>query len=360
MSERLLVGTRKGLFIFERRDGWRVVATAFMGDPVSMVLHDRRDDTLYVALNLGHFGVKLHRSTDRGASWQAIAVPQYPEQPADAPGPAWTLQQVWSLEAGGTGQPGRLWAGTLPGGLFRSDDCGDSWELQHSLWDRPERAEWFGGGADHPGIHSICIDPRDPRCLTVAVSCGGLWRSEDDGAGWRLLGEGLHAAYMPPERAADPNIQDPHRVVQCPAAPEVLWMQHHNGIFRSTDGGARWQPVAPTTPPRYGFPVVAHPSDPDTAWFVPAQADESRYAPDGAVCVHRTRDGGKSFEELRAGLPQQHAYHLVYRHALDLDASGEQLAMGSTTGGLWASADGGERWEALGLHLPPIYVVRFA
>lgn len=360
MSERLLVGTRKGLFIFERRDAWRIVATAFMGDPVSMVLHDPRSDALYVALNLGHFGVKLHRSTDRGASWHALAVPQYPEQPAEAPGPAWTLQQVWSLEIGGDDQPGRIWAGTLPGGLFRSDDGGDSWQLQRSLWDRPERSEWFGGGADHPGIHSICVDPRDARRLMVAVSCGGLWRSEDDGASWQLLGEGLHASYMPPERAADPNIQDPHRVVHCPAAPEQLWMQHHNGIFRSVDGGVRWRAVAPTTPPRYGFPVVVHPHDPDTAWFVPAQADESRYAPDGAVCVHRTRDGGRSFEELRAGLPQENAYHLVYRHALDVDAAGDQLAMGSTTGGLWHSADAGESWETLGLHLPPIYVARFA
>jgi photosystem II stability/assembly factor-like uncharacterized protein len=148
-------------------------------------------------------------------------------------------------------------------------------------------------------------------------------------------------------------------MVSCPAAPDVLWMQHHNGIFRSDDAGQRWRELSPATPPRYGFPVVAHPRDPQTAWFVPAAADESRFAPDGAVCVHRTRDGGASFEALRTGLPQTHAYHLVYRHALDIDCSGERLAMGSTTGGLWLSEDGGDHWQTLGLHLPPIYVVRF-
>jgi hypothetical protein len=359
MSDRLLVGTRKGLFTLERRGEWRITGTAFLGDPVSMVLADARSGILHAALNLGHFGVKLHRSRDGGARWEAAAVPAYPPQPEGAGGPDWSLVQVWSLEPGGADQPGVLWAGTLPGGLFRSADDGDSWTLVRSLWDRPERLEWFGGGAESPGIHSICVDPRDSRCVTVAVSCGGVWRSEDLGESWRLLGEGLHAAYMPPERAADPNIQDPHRVVSCPAAPDVLWMQHHNGIFRSDDAGRRWRELAPATPPRYGFPVAAHPRDPQTAWFVPAAADESRFAPEGAVCVHRTRNGGASFEVLREGLPQTHAYHLVYRHALDIDGSGERLAMGSTTGGLWLSEDGGDHWQTLGLHLPPIYTVRF-
>jgi hypothetical protein len=360
MSDRLLVGTRKGLFTLERRNGWSITGTAFLGDPVSMVLFDARSGWLHAALNLGHFGVKLHRSRDGGAQWEAAAVPVYPPQPDGAEGPGWSLSQVWSLEPGGPDQPGVLWAGTLPGGLFRSEDDGESWTLVRSLWDRPERLEWFGGGADTPGIHSICVDPRDSRRITVAVSCGGIWQSEDGGEHWHVLGAGLHAAYMPPERMTDPNIQDPHRMVLCPGAPDVFWMQHHNGIFRSADTARSWQELAPAKPPRYGFPVVAHPEDPATAWFVPAAADESRFAPDGAVVVHRTRDGGASFEALRQGLPQQHAYHLVYRHALDIDGSGARLAMGSTTGGLWLSEDGGDHWETLGLHLPPVYAVRFA
>jgi photosystem II stability/assembly factor-like uncharacterized protein len=359
MNNRLLVATRKGLFTLERRSAWQITGTAFMGDPVSMVLADPRSGYVHAALNLGHFGVKMHRSRDGGASWEESAVPAYPPQPEDSEGPDWSLVQVWSLEAGGPDQPGLLWAGTMPGGLFRSGDDGESWTLVRSLWDRGERLEWFGGGADSPGIHSICVDPRDSRRITLAISCGGVWQTEDGGESWRQYGDGLHAAYMPGERANDPNIQDPHRVVSCPAAPDTFWMQHHNGIFRSTDSARTWREVSPTTPPRYGFPVVVHPHDPDTAWLVPAAADESRFAPDGAVCVHRTRDGGASFEALRGGLPQEHAYHLVYRHALDIDASGEMLAMGSTTGGLWVSGNGGEQWQAVALHLPPIYAVRF-
>jgi hypothetical protein len=75
--------------------------------------------------------------------------------------------------------------------------------------------------------------------------------------------------------------------------------------------------------------------------------------------VNRTRDGGKTFETLSRGLPQQHAYDLVFRHALDVDDTGERLAFGSTTGSLWVSENGGDAWQTVSLNLPPIYAVRF-
>src|SRR5690606_31307481 len=106
-------------------------------------------------------------------------------------------------------------------------------------WRHPTRSKWFGGGADLPGIHSVCVDPRDPRVLRVAVSCAGVWTSRDDGASWTLEGKGLRAAFMPPEQAYDQLSQDPHCMVQSPTQPDRLWIQHHNGIFRSDDG-ATW------------------------------------------------------------------------------------------------------------------------
>ena len=159
-----------------------------------------RDGAIYAALNLGHFGCKLHRSDDGGKSWEELPAPAYPaEEAADAP----ALEMIWALAAGGADAPGEIWAGTLPGGLFVSRDRGASWALVEALWAKPERKEWFGGGYDFPGIHSILVDPRDPSKLTVGVSCGGVWKSDDRGASWRLAGKGLRAAYMPPERAYD-------------------------------------------------------------------------------------------------------------------------------------------------------------
>lgn len=356
MSDRLYVATRKGLFtvVREGQGAWAVRGSAFVGDPVTMLLDDGRDGSLYAALNLGHFGVKLHRSGDRGATWEECGVPAFPESPQ---GPS--VFQIWELAAGGADQPGRLWAGTIPGGLFVSDDRGASWALVESFWNLPERASWFGGGYDDPGIHSICIRPHDRDHLTVGVSCGGVWVSRDGGVGWEVHTKGMFAAYMPPERREDPAIQDPHRVAQCRRHPEVLWVQHHNGIFRSADGGANWSSLE-ATPSSFGFAVAAHPTDANTAWFVPAVKDECRVPVDAKLVVTRTTDAGKSFDELRVGLPQEHAYDLVYRHALDIDESGDRLALGSTTGGLFASEDGGESWNAISRHLPPVYQVLFA
>lgn len=356
MSDRILVGTRKGLFDLAREGaGWRIARTSFLGDPVSAVLHDPADGTLLAALALGHFGVKLRRSQDGGASWTDLAAPALPKAEGDAA--ALAVSHIWCLERDGRG---RLWAGTIPGALFRSDDRGESWALVESLWNLPERKEWAGGGYDHPGIHTVLADPRAPDRLVIGVSTGGVWLSDDAGASWRLGGQGLIAEYMPPERRLDPLVQDVHRIVQCPAAPDTLWCQHHNGVFRSDDRGATWREIASVRPAKFGFAVAVHPADRDTAWFVPGVKDECRVPVGGALAVARTRDGGASFAELRRGLPQRDAFDLVYRHALDIDAGGRRLAMGSTTGNFWTSDDGGESWTQAFGHLPPVAVVRFA
>lgn len=358
MSDRLFAATRKGLFEFRRRPaGWGVENTAFLGSPVSMMLADPRDGTLYAALDLGHFGVKLHRSDDGGANWSEIAAPSYAGVDAEEPDPP-ALKLVWSLEPGGADEPGVLWAGTIPGGLFRSADRGQSWELVRGLWDDPRRKTWFGGGYDKPGIHSVLVHPDDPKRITVAISTGGVWESADGGEAWTLGGEGLRAAYLPPEQAHDQIHQDVHRLVRCAADPNHLWIQHHNGVFASTQGYARWTELQPPVS-AFGFAVAAHPSKAGTAWFAPAVKDEFRYPVDGRLVVNRTDDGGKTFTTLSAGLPQAHAYDLIYRHGLDVDETGERLAMGSTTGGLWFSEDGGQGWSEAPARLPPVYAVRF-
>lgn len=353
-DERAWVATRKGLFELRRRQaGWRIERVGFLGEPVSMVLPPRADGRMLAALNLGHFGVKLHASDDAGATWHEVATPAYPAQPDGAPGPAWKLVQVWALEAAGD----TVWAGTLPGGLFRSADFGASWRLVESLWNQPGRSEWFGGGYDVPGIHSICPHPARPGELLIGVSCGGAWLTADHGASWQVRCRGMAAAYMPPERAEDPNVQDPHRIVRCAARPEVFWCQHHNGIWRSEDGAMNWREVKDVPLSAFGFAVAVHPQDADTAWFVPAVKDERRVPVDGALAVNRTRDGGRSFQTLRDGLPQADCYDLVYRHGLAVGGDGRTLLMGSTTGTLWASADGGDRWQTVAPHLPPVYAV---
>jgi len=365
MSDTIVVATRKGLFIVERNaDGWGIAATAFLGDNVSVTLSDERDGALYAALDHGHFGGKMQRSDDGGSTWVEIAFPKYPEKPETPDGEdedphPWSVSNAFCMAAGAADQPGLLWCGTIPGGLFKSTDRGESWELVRSLWDHPGRRQWFGGGTVLPAMHSISIDPRDSARMLVAVSCGGVWESLDTGESWTVRASGMHADYMPPDRAKDPNIQDPHCVVMCKSAPDTLWCQHHNGIFRSTDGAASWVEIPEADPSVFGFAVAVHPGDPETAWFVPAIKDEKRIPVDGKVVVGRTRDGGKSFEILREGLPQHHAYDITFRHALDVDSSGDRLVFGSTTGSIYVSEDQGDSWQTISEHLPPVYSVRF-
>jgi hypothetical protein len=362
MTERAYIGTRKGLFELARgHECWKLDAHHFLGDPVSMVLPDRRDGALYAALNLGHFGAKLFRRDAGQDDWTEIAVPAYPLKPDDSDDPVeWKLRQLWSLAAGGADEPGVLWAGTLPGGLFRSSDRGDSWQLVESLWNVPERAQWFGGGYDVPGIHSICVDPRDSASVLVGISCGGAWLTTDGGASWSLRAKGMNANYMPPELADTQAVQDPHRIVRCQGEPDKLWCQHHNGIWRSTDNGAQWTEIHAAPLSNFGFATAVHPRDGETAWFVPAEADQRRIPAHAALAVTRTTDGGRSFAAWRGGLPQEHCYDLVYRHGLAVSDCGNILLMGSTTGGAWLSEDGGGQWQTVSTTLPPIYTVSFA
>ena len=362
MSARAWVATRKGLFELRRQGAqWRIASVSFLGDPVSAVLPadpSAPGRPMIAALNLGHFGVKCHASDDGGRGWREVNAPAFPAQPADARDDVeWKLLQIWSL----AGHGDAIWAGTLPGGLFRSTDGGATWRLCESLWNDPRRREWSGGGYDAPGIHSIVLDPRDRdparQRVVVGVSTGGAWASRDGGATWVSAARGMRADYMPPERAFDDTAQDVHRIVACASCPEHLWCQHHNGIWRSTDAAVSWQQVTGVPVSDFGFTVAVDPNDPARAWFVPAVADQRRVPVDAALCVLRTDDGGATFTALREGLPQSHCYDLVYRHGLDVGADGRTLLMGSTTGSLWASDDGGERWQAVSTSLPPIHAV---
>lgn len=364
MSDQLLVGTGKGLFMW-RRDGaggWRQAAVHFLGAPVSAALADPRSGTLYAALGCGR-GVRLWRRRPRDADWDGCGLPAYPPQLVSGAGPGGlALQRIWVLEAGGPDDPGALWAGTMPGGLFRSADEGGNWALNRPLWERPERRAWAGHGSEVPGIHSVCVDPHDSRHVTIAVSCGGVWQTRDSGISWVRTVTG-----MAPSRDEHGQHQDPLRLVQCAGHAHAMWVQHRGGMFRSGDAGMTWQRLRAGTAGMagmlgtagFGLTVAAHPHRPNTAWFVPLAADHCRVPVDGRLAVSRTRDGGRSFEPCDDGLPAAPVYDVVDRHGLAVDNSGECLALGSTTGSLWMSENGGEHWKLLTAHLPPVHCLRF-
>ena len=366
MSDKLLVSTRKGLFTVSRRAGqWEITAVDFLGDNVTLTLTDRRDGRTYAALDHGHFGVKLHRSTANG--WEEVPAPAYPPKPDgyeenDMWGRPlnWSTARIWALAPGGADEPGvaLVWnAAGRPVPLDRSRaELGDGARAVGS-----SQAQAVDGGRRRSAGHPFDLRRSAQFArVWVGVSTGGIWFTEDAGASWTLRGEGMRAEYAPPEQTHDPVAQDVHCLVQCPSAPQRMWVQHHNGIFVSSDEGRTFTEINGVEPSTFGFAVAVHPRQPDTAWFIPEIKDEKRIPREGKLVVTRTRDGGKSFDVLSKGLPQSHAYDVVYRHALALDDAGDRLAFGSTTGGLWVSEDQGDSWAGVTHTLPPIYAVRFA
>lgn len=354
----LLLGTRKGLLQLEKgRSGWALVRQSFLGIPVQFSFYDARTETLWASLEHGHWGPKLHKSSDMGKTWAEVACPAYPGGSEIRPDKPAKLELVWYIAPGGSAHPNRLWFGTIPGGLFQSDDNGASFTLNQTLWNHPSRKPfWFGGGRNESGLSSLFVDPRDPKRIFVGASCGGVFLSEDGGKTWLSRNKGLRAEFLP-----DPYAEfghDPHFMTFCEANPDVLWQQNHCGIFRSVDGGQHWKEISQKKgPAKFGWAIAADPRDEKTAWVVPAVKDEMRLAVDQSLCVCRTEDGGKSWKALRKGLPQDAAYDIVFRHALDL--KGDQLAFGSSTGNAYYSANRGDKWETLGNNFAPIYSVRF-
>lgn len=393
MANMILLGTRKGTVIFDRiNSSWHPRPIIHAGIPVCYAVRDPRDGTFWSSLDHGHWGPKLSRSRDGGATWEEVMSVKYPkgaryivkylptpdfdpESPSAQPeyGDA-TVFKIWTIAFGSSNQSGRLYAGTIPGGLFVSDDGGDTWELNRPLWNHESRGgnlfvgdattenHWYGTpasidyGVFEPGIHSIIVDPRDSNHIFVAVSSAGVIESTDGGTTWVGRNCGMLNDYMPnPESDWG---HDPHFVTNCPGQPDHLWQQNHCGVFYSDNGAQSWKKVSVLgVGVHFGFPIAADANDGLTAWVVPASADSERMAIDGALAVARTTDGGESWQIFRNGLPQTNAYDLVLRHGLDV--AGDRLCFGSTTGNLYFSEDRGETWQCLANNLPPIYSVRF-
>jgi photosystem II stability/assembly factor-like uncharacterized protein len=376
MGLALLVGTRKGAFVYRAEDGrarWRVEGPHFLGSIVHHLVLDPRDGrTLLMAAKTGHLGPTVFRSQDAGRTWlEAARPPAFPKAPEAEKEKARAVEHVFWLSPGHASQPGVWWAGTTPHGLFRSEDAGATWEPVEGLNRVAARLAAGGvseGPPDGATTHSIIVDPRDADRMILGLSTGGCFETRDGATTWRPLNKGCAADFLPDASAEEG--QDPHAIGLCAARPDRLYQQNHCGIYRLDRGpGEAWVRIGDNMPREVGdigFPIVLHPRDPDTVWVFPMDGTEvwPRTSPGGRPAVYRTRDAGARWERQDAGLPREHAYFTVKRQAFaadDEDPVG--LTFGTTSGELWQSLDEGASWRQVAAHLPHVYCVgaaRFA
>ena len=367
----VLVATRKGAWVYKGdagRKNWRTDGPHFLGHIINHVVLDPRDKkTLLAAAKTGHLGPTVFRSTDFGKTWkEAAKPPAFPKAPEGTKGR--TVDHTFWLTPAQANEPNVWYAGTSPQGLFRSEDGGVTWEPFSTVNEDPQYRIWMGtvqdGTPDGPKMHSIIIDPRDPKHFYFGMSGGGIHETLDGGHSWTPLVSGMEVV-----EGFDPKnimFHDPHCVRLCPSNPDRLYQQNHCGIYRLDRPGTEWVRIGKKMPGKVGdigFPMVVHPRDDKTVWVFPMDGRMvwPRTSPEGKPAAFGTHDGGKSWRRLSAGLPEADAWWTVKRQAMTADAQDPVgLYFGTTSGELWASRDEGKNWTLIARHLPEIYAVETA
>jgi len=354
----LLVGTLKGAFLLRSNAGrkrWEVGGPYFHGQAVYAMAYDGRAGRRRVWMSTqSYWGTMLRFSDDFGKSWT---------NPAEAPirfplDTGLSLKNIWQIALGRLDEPGVLYCGVEPAALFESRDSGETWSLVRGLFDHPHRPRWVPGNGGL-ALHTIVLDPGDRRRMYVAISAGGVYRTDDGGGTWTAQNKGIRAMFMPvkyPEFG-----QCVHKIAMHPSRPDRLFLQNHWGLYRSVDRGGDWTDIANGVPSDFGFAMVMHPRNADCVYIVPVESDEFRCACDGRLRVYRTRNAGASWEALSRGLPQKGAYETVLRDGMTADSFDPAgIYLGTRSGQIFGSLDEGRNWQKILAGLPAVVCIRTA
>ena len=387
-SVRVLVGTRKGAFILTsdgKRKKWDVVGPQFGGWELYHLKGSPADpNRIYASQTSGWFGQIIQRSDDGGKTWfqpgtpagAATAPPGAPpksesnkfvydtspesgaalttHQWYDGTQHPWEFKRVWHLEPS-LDDPDTVYAGVEDAAIFRTTDGGKSWHELAGLRGHGTGPKW-SPGAGGMGLHTILIDPSNPKRMYIAISAAGAFRTDDAGKTWKPINRGLRSEYIP-----DPNAEVGHcvhRIAMHPSRPDVLFMQKHWDVMRSDDAGDSWHEVSGNLPTDFGFPIDVHAHEPETVYVVPIKSDSEHYPPEGKLRVYRSRTGGNEWEPLTQGLPQENCFVNVLRDAMSVDSLDSCGVYFGTTGGqVYCSPDGGDNWTAIVHDLPAVVSV---
>jgi len=363
-AARVLVGTKKGAFILTsdgKREQWEVNGPIFGGWEIYHMKGSPADQNrLYASQSSSWFGQVVHRSDDGGKTWGPVGnefvydgVPGT-HQWYDGTAHPWEFTRVWHLEPSLT-NPDLIYAGVEDAALFRSSDGGQSWQEVSGLRKHGSGPRWTPG-AGGMCLHTILVDPDNPKRIYIAISAAGAFRTDDGGETWQAINQGLKSEYIPDPTAEVGHCV--HRIAMHRSRPDVLFMQKHWDVMRTDDAGESWYEISGNLPSDFGFAIDVHAHEPDTVYVVPIKSDSEHYPPEGKLRVYRSRAGGNEWEALTNGLPQSDCYVNVLRDAMCIDSLEPCGVYFGTTGGqVYASADAGDSWEPIVRDLPAVLSV---
>ena len=383
---RVLVGTRKGAFILTsdgKREQWDITGPHFAGWELYHLKGSPADpNRIYASQTSGWFGQLIQRSDDGGKTWHQPGTPPG-EPPALGPPKAasnkfvydtsaetgkpltthqfydgtqhpWEFKRVWHIEPSLT-DPDTVYAGVEDAALFRSTDSGENWHELSALRGHGTGPSWQPG-AGGMCLHTIILDPSDPRRIFVAISAAGAFRTDNGGASWKPINKGLYSKYIPNPTAEVGHCV--HHVAMNPKRPSVLFMQKHWDVMRSDDAGDSWREISGNLPTDFGFVVDVHAHEPETIYVVPIKSDGEHFVHEGKLRVYRSRIGGDEWEPLTNGLPQSHCYVNVLRDAMAVDSLDKCGVYFGTSGGqVYVSPDAGDTWKPIVRDLPAVLSV---
>lgn len=381
---RVLAGTRKGAFILEadgKRQKWEVRGPLFGGWEIYHMKASPVDpNRIYASQSSSWFGQIIQRSNDGGKTWEQPGTPAgeslttpegFPKgesnkfvydnaktpltthQWYDGTQHPWEFKRVWHIEPS-LSDPETVYAGVEDAAFFVSTDGAKNWKELAGL--RQQQGSKWMPGAGGMGLHTILIDPTNPKRIYIAISAAGCFRTDDGGETWKPINRGLHSQYIP-----DPNAEIGHcvhRIALHKSKPSTLYMQKHWDVMRSDDAGENWREVSGNLPTDFGFPIDVHAHEPETVYVVPIKSDSEHYPPEGKLRVYRSKSGGNEWEALTNGLPQKDCYVNVLRDAMAVDSLEDcGIYFGTTGGQVYCSPDGGDTWQPIVRDLPAVVSV---
>jgi photosystem II stability/assembly factor-like uncharacterized protein len=201
--------------------------------------------------------------------------------------------------------------------------------------------------------------PGDPAVYYAGAASGGIFKTTDGGAHWQPVFD-------------DHPVSSIGSLAVASADPNIVWagtgetflranISIGDGIYKSTDGGENWQRMGLEKTGRIGR-VIVHPHDPDIVY---AAALGSVYQPQQERGVYRTLDGGETWERILFVDENTGASDLVmdpnnprilFAGLWEISINTWSRKSGGPGSSLWMTRDGGETWKKLegeGLPKPP-------